>query len=80
MGYWHSLYDTRTFNKMKELNCEYWGLEFDKLPSDECMDLLEKFVNDTQDVNVYNIHGFCYGLNDKFSAKRGEKGMSLVGG
>lgn len=33
MGYWHSLYDTRTYEKMQELGCEFWSINFDVYPS-----------------------------------------------
>jgi len=33
MGYWHSLYDTATWEAMKEKNCDYTGVNFDEMPS-----------------------------------------------
>mmetsp|Transcript_4413 Transcript_4413/g.6450 ORF Transcript_4413/g.6450 Transcript_4413/m.6450 type:complete len:291 (-) Transcript_4413:38-910(-) len=60
MSFWHSLLDTETYDKMNELGCDYSGLEFDEEPSDECMDLVNKFGDDIDGVNVYDIFGKCW--------------------
>ena len=65
MGYFHSLYDTRTFDMMKKLGCDYSGLALDEPIPKNCMDLFMVFYNATVDVNVYNIFGYCYGLPNK---------------
>lgn len=36
MGYWHSLYDTKTYTEMKKDKCDYSGLVFDAEISKEC--------------------------------------------
>lgn len=64
MGYWHSLYDTATYDAMQAEPCDYSGLELGHYPSDYCMTLFGKFNKDTTNVNIYNILGECYGLND----------------
>jgi carboxypeptidase C (cathepsin A) len=63
MGFWHSLYDYKTYLKMNELKCDYSGVNFDIMPSKECTDLLVKFDSYVNKVNIYNIFGFCYGLS-----------------
>jgi len=64
MGYWHSLYDTATYDAMAANDCDYSGLVFDKPMSKVCGELFEKFAEDTTNVNIYNILGECYGLNN----------------
>lgn len=84
MGFWHSLYDTKTYKAMKEQKCDYSGVNFDEMPSKECTDMLEKFENYVNKVNVYNIFGFCYGLtadeNNNNMTQAGDMGFSVVNG
>ena len=84
MGYWHSLYDTKTHDSMKEANCDYSGLALGRNATDTCMDLYDKFAADVDKVNVYDIFGYCYGLptedgSHKQFAMPGEKGLVKVG-
>lgn len=60
MGYWHSLYDTALYDLINLNNCDYGGLNPDL--SDQCLQYYMDFANLTEDVNVYNIFGTCYGL------------------
>ena len=53
MAYWHSLYDTATYDLMKSNNCDF-GL-FNTNMSDICLVLLDKFNFAVKDINVYNI-------------------------
>jgi hypothetical protein len=77
MGYWHSLYSTETYDAMLANNCDYSGLVFNQLPSDTCMDLFNKFSVDTTDVNIYNILGECYGLNDTSVYGSQDRGLKV---
>lgn len=89
MAYWHSMYSTKTFNEIQQqLNttgCDWWKLEFDEDISPECEALADASVGKNFDnVNIYNIFGYCYGAGnstfDKNYAKANELGMSVVGG
>lgn len=65
MGYWHSLYDTKTYDMMQEKKCDYSSLATGgKLPSDECMDLYNSFATDTEKLNIYDIFGYCYNADE----------------
>lgn len=44
------------------------------------MDLFGKFSDATDKVNIYNIFGYCYGLNSTEHAKPGDMGMTQVNG
>lgn len=85
MGYWHSLYDTKTYEELQENKCDFSGIEFDKMPSQKCLDLFDRFNNFTDKVNIYNIFGYCYGLpsedgsHENF-AKSYEMGFTTVNG
>jgi len=85
MGYWHSLYSTETYEAMQAANCDYSGMPWNEFPSQDCMDLMTKFSDDTDKVNVYNIFGYCWGLptedgSHKSIPKEGELGLTAVGG
>jgi hypothetical protein len=81
MGYWHSLYSTTLYDQMQEKKCDFWGLEFDILPSPECLELFTKFDNLTNKVNIYNIYGYCYGLDPSSGlSSPHELGFKTVGG
>jgi len=84
MGYWHSLIDTTTYDRMKELNCDYSGVEFGNNPTGECLDLLNKFDDAVADLNVYDIFGTCWGLEAEDDSHlnlyhAGEKGIKAIG-
>jgi len=64
MAYWHSLFDQRVYDKMHELKCDYSGIEFGNLPSEDCLALLQKFSDAVEKINVYDIFGTCWGLGD----------------
>jgi hypothetical protein len=84
MGYWHSLYDTKTYLEMKKDKCDYSGLVFDKEISTECSDLYDRFAKDTQWINIYDIFGTCWGADEQKEKMRmygaHEKGLQVVGG
>lgn len=40
MGFWHSLYDTATYDQMKALGCDY---SMGAKVTDECSKLMDKF-------------------------------------
>jgi hypothetical protein len=46
---------------MNELGCNYEGIEFDKNPSAECMDILDEISTNIEWLNIYNLYGECYG-------------------
>jgi len=58
MGFWHSLYDYKTYQQIQELKCDFTMIDFDIMPSKECVDLFTKFSDDTAKVNIYNIFGY----------------------
>jgi hypothetical protein len=85
MGFWHSLYDYKTYKKIKELKCDFSLVDFDIEPSSECMDLFNKVNDGIDKVNIYNIFGYCYGLPIKDGshenlASPNELGFTTVGG
>lgn len=75
MAYWHSLYDTTTYELMKNNSCDFdlWNTNL----SDICLGLLDKFNYAVKDVNVYNILGKCYGLPDDPAERHG---MTMIKG
>jgi hypothetical protein len=78
MGYFHSLYDTRTFDSMHEKGCDYSGLALGLNITEECMDLYSVFANATTDIDIYNIFGYCYGLPDP-NATQNEMHLAVPG-
>lgn len=86
MAYWHSLYDTATYDLMKSNNCDF-GL-FNTNMSDICLVLLDKFNFAVKDINVYNILGTCYGLPEdptdlesvNKQYKAGDLGRTMING
>ena len=82
MGYWHSLYDTRTYDAMQAAGCDYSGFAFGRFPSTDCMNLYGKFNDDVSMVNIYNIFGYCYGLpgNEKKAPEPTSRGLMAIEG
>lgn len=67
MGYYHSLYSQETRDSMTFHACNYSMIYFDEYYdklSPDCKTLLNTFNTVTADVNVYDIFGYCWGLND----------------
>lgn len=62
MAYWHSLYDTALYDLMNFNNCDYGGLDPDL--STQCIEYYVEFARLTEDINVYNIFGTCWGLGN----------------
>jgi cathepsin A (carboxypeptidase C) len=60
MGYWHSLYDTALHDKFAKDNCTYPGPGFNP-GGPKCMAHFIEFSKLTQNVNVYDIFGICWG-------------------
>jgi hypothetical protein len=56
----HSFFDPAIYRKMKELKCDYSMMEFNIMPSDDCMDLFNSFGDAISGVNVYDTLGKCY--------------------
>ena len=56
----HSFMDPNDYEMMKKLNCDYSGLQFGADIPDNCMDLLNKFAEDTDGVNIYDTLGVCW--------------------
>ena len=70
MGYWRSLLGQDLYDSINKLACDFSLVEFDKIPSDECMELLNQVETDIESINIYNIYGDCYGganESEKFS-------------
>ena len=61
MAYWHSLISQEVHDGILEEGCDFSGIEFEKYPSDKCLDYLQKVNNDISKINIYNIYGECYG-------------------
>lgn len=64
--YWRSLIDEELHDAMKAENCDYSRVNFDITSvTKECMDYLTNATNYIDKVNIYNIYGTCWGLNDE---------------
>ena len=61
MAYWHSLIDQDLHDRFVAANCD-WNMPYMIGVTDECMALQDEFNTLTQDVNVYDIFGTCWGL------------------
>ena len=55
MTYWHALYNDELHDKMVEKECDYSGMPFGILPSEECYDYYDTFENLTSNIFMYNI-------------------------
>jgi hypothetical protein len=56
MGYWHGLYDMQTHDEINQ-KCDlaYFDFRTESL-SDECMNLVMLFMNDTDVIDIYDIY------------------------
>lgn len=63
MGYWHSLYSQSLRDEFIANKCDFTGFDLDNV-SDTCLALLDQYDVLTQDVNIYNIFGTCYGTSE----------------
>jgi len=79
MGFYHSLYPGSVWRQMLALKCDYSGNEFGLSVSKECGALEDIFNRATQNINIYDVTGYCYPPNAS-SPKAGEKGVAMVGG
>mmetsp|Transcript_23466 Transcript_23466/g.36150 ORF Transcript_23466/g.36150 Transcript_23466/m.36150 type:complete len:132 (+) Transcript_23466:595-990(+) len=85
MAYWQSLIDPGTYHKMKKLDCDYSGAYFSKWDSAECLMLFYGFYQDLKHVNLYNLHGKCWGNGGKDDAAQalfqaGDMGIKSIDG
>lgn len=62
MAYWHSLYSTELYDKIKAANCDFSGPYMQHV-STECQYYLDEFNSLVADVNIYDIFGICYGTD-----------------
>ena len=81
MAYWHSLYDTETYDAIKRMKCDF-SKDF---TTQACLDEYTKFSHDVEKVNVYDIFGYCFGLpsedgSHKNIAQPHERGLVSIGG
>jgi len=60
MAYWHSLYNTELYDKIKAAECDFSG-PYMLHASKECREYYSEFNALTSDVNIYDIYGICYG-------------------
>ena len=66
MGYWRGLYDSTTYEKMHDNLCpqEYESIEFRNMRTDPlskpCKEVLDRFDELTDLINIYDIYGKCY--------------------
>lgn len=67
MTHGHGVIGDELWDQMKEAQCDYSGIQFNKNPSVECMGYLNQFNNLFADLDIYNIYkgldntpaGFC---------------------
>lgn len=60
MAYWHSLYSTELYEKIKAAKCNFGGPEMANATK-ECLEYFQEFSDLTNAVNIYDIYGICYG-------------------
>lgn len=67
MAYWHGLYDLDTYNDIYKNGCpkefEYVAVDPTNL-SDTCAEYFVYFQSLVQGINVYNVYGKCYGVEE----------------
>jgi len=82
MGYWHSLYDTELYDKIKAANCNYEYLDAGNTDfSDECISYLEELYALVEDVNIYDIYGTCWGLGNSpqlYSSRTSQRAVTAA--
>jgi hypothetical protein len=85
MAYWHGLYDLDMYNEIYANGCpkefEYIAVDQSNL-SDTCAAYFLAFQALTQNINVYNIYGKCFGLDESRNPKLYESsdlGFTKVG-
>lgn len=69
MSYWHSLFDGKDYDLTLVNKCNWTKLIFPNSGeplSKECDNLIDRFSELTQNVNIYDIFGKCYGAKDEF--------------
>lgn len=86
MAYWHGLYDTDMYEAIHSNQCNFSN--FNNNLSETCTNLLNKFNDLVQMINVYDVYGVCYtdgttapSTENKFSLYQSENmGLTKVGG
>ena len=70
MGFWHGLYDTETYNKITENNCEAQYSQFSEEElTAPCIEALIRFEKLTTNINVYGVYETCWSSNASSSAE-----------
>ena len=77
MAYWHGLYDTETYEQIKENKCTNGTAATDK-----CGDLINRVNTLAANINIYDVYGKCYSNNpsnqfELYATK--EMGLAKVG-
>lgn len=90
--YWHGLVPKELKDEIDAQGCDYGGLPLGHFPSQTCMDLYTAWDSYTQKINLYNVYGKCWGLEDELTFKMspetnefemykaGLEGVAVVGG
>lgn len=77
MSYWHSLIDKKTWDSMNKNECNYTLDARTEKPiynlSQECVTAHQQYENATQNVNIYDILGYCW--NSQESQEEENLGM-----
>ncbi len=64
MAYWFALYDGDTYFDIKEnCNLEYFAFRAEDL-SEHCLELVERVLTLTTNINIYDVLGKCYHTED----------------
>lgn len=63
MAYWHSLYDTELYDKIKAADCDFTG-SYMQHASSECRGYFQEFNAIVSGINTYNTYGICYGTDE----------------
>lgn len=54
-SYWHALMGQEMWDELNELQCDFSGINFGRVPPRACLDLYTKFNNNTSKINMYKI-------------------------
>jgi len=72
-SYFHSIYGNEIKNKIDANNCTLYYLDSYHLPyTEKCQEVVDKFFDLTQYINVYDVYRPCWGLYKNDIAEYGE--------
>ena len=56
MTYGHGMIGVELWEQMRDARCNYDGIQFNNLPSKECLGYLNEFNNLVADIDLYRIY------------------------